>query len=148
MEKTILCIDDTVPLLQLYGRVFEQHGYAVLLASNGWDGLDALRRHRVDCVILDYEMPEMNGAAVVRHMAGLDTATPVILVSGSDPPRELEAQVEAFLRKPMRVSELLTCVESVIGGPGQHHTGPDRAYPSARAALSPGDGAWSADPGK
>jgi DNA-binding NtrC family response regulator len=40
MNKTILCIDDAAPILQLYGRVFEEQGYKVILASNAWDGLD------------------------------------------------------------------------------------------------------------
>lgn len=115
MDKTILCIDDAAPVLLLYGRIFEEHGYRVVLASNGSDGLDALKRHAVDCVILDYEMPGMNGAAVVRHLASFKAAPPVILVSGSDPPEELRQQVEALIEKPMRMAQLLECVAAVIG---------------------------------
>lgn len=115
MDKTILCIDDGPQILLLYGRIFEEQGYNVVLASNGRDGLDALKRNLVDCVILDNEMPEMDGAGVVRRMADLESAPPVILVSGSDPPQELRAQVDAFIEKPMRVAQLIGCVESVIG---------------------------------
>lgn len=115
MDKTILCIDDGPQILLLYGRIFEEQGYNVVLASNGRDGLDALKRNLVDCVILDNEMPEMDGAGVVRRMADLVSAPPVILVSGSDPPQELRAQVDAFIEKPMRVAQLIGCVESVIG---------------------------------
>jgi two-component system, OmpR family, response regulator VanR len=124
MNKTILCIDDADPVLQLYGRFFEEHGYKVILASNGCDGLDVLKHHEVDCVILDYEMPGMNGATVVKQLALLAAAPPVILVSGSDPPRELRAQVEAFIAKPMRVAQLLDCVEGVMDAEKQRH--PDR----------------------
>jgi CheY-like chemotaxis protein len=121
MNRTILCIDDADPVLQLYGRLFEEHGYKVILASNGWEGLDALKHHKFDCVILDYEMPGMNGAAVVKQLGFLGAAPPVILVSGSDPPRELRAQVEAFIAKPMRVTQLLECVEGVIDAEEQRH---------------------------
>lgn len=115
MNRTILCIDDTPTILLLYQRLFESHGYRVVLASNGWEGLDALRRQSVDCVILDYQMPEMDGAAVVRQLARGEAAPPVILVSGSDPPRELRAQVEAFVQKPWRTAQLLGCVEGLVG---------------------------------
>jgi CheY-like chemotaxis protein len=121
MNKTILCVDDADPVLQLYGRLFEEHGYKVILASNWWEGLDALKDHKVDCVILDYEMPGMNGAAVVKQLGFLGAAPPVILVSGSDPPRKLRAQVEAFIAKPMRVTQLLECVEAVIDAEEQRH---------------------------
>jgi DNA-binding response OmpR family regulator len=114
MTKTILCIDDTALILQLYRRIFEENGYKVLLASNGWDGLDALKRQPVDCVILDYQMPEMDGAGVVRRMRRHATFPPVILVCGSDPPWELLAQVDAFVPKPFLAEELLESVEGVI----------------------------------
>jgi FixJ family two-component response regulator len=78
-------------------------------------------RTAVDCVILDYEMPGMNGAAVVEQLAFLGAAPPVILVSGSDPPLELRAQVGAFISKPMRVAQLLECVEGVIDAEEQRH---------------------------
>jgi CheY-like chemotaxis protein len=115
MEKTILCVDDTPQILLLYRTVLEGHGYKVVLASNGREGLDALKRQVVDCVILDYRMPEMDGAAVVQRMTNRETSPPVILVSGSDPPRELRVQVDAFIEKPFRAMQLLECVEGVTG---------------------------------
>jgi CheY-like chemotaxis protein len=115
VNRTILCIDDAPELLLLYKRLFEGHGYQVVLASNGHDGLESMKRSRVDCVILDYQMPGMNGAAVLRSMRHSKAPPPVILVSGSDLPRELREQVEAFIQKPTPISELLECVEAAIG---------------------------------
>lgn len=115
MDRTILCIDDGPQVLLLYTRIFEDQGYKVVLASSGRDGLDAMKHHPIDCVILDCEMPGMDGAGVVRRMADLEAAPPVILVSGSDPPPELRARVDAFIEKPMRIAQLLGCVEEVIG---------------------------------
>lgn len=115
MDKTILCIDDGPQVLLLYTRIFEDQGYKVVLASSGRDGLDAMRRHPIDCVILDYEMPGMDGAGVVQRMADLEAAPPVILVSGSGPPQDLRARVDAFLEKPTRIAQLLGCVDEVIG---------------------------------
>jgi CheY-like chemotaxis protein len=121
MHKTILCIDDTPQILVLYKRLLEDHGYKVVLAPNGRDGLEFMKRQPVDCVILDYQMPEMDGAAVVRYMRHHHAPPPVILVSGSDIPRELQGQVEAFVEKPMRSSELLECVEEVLACKEREH---------------------------
>jgi CheY-like chemotaxis protein len=51
MEKTVLCIDDTPLLLELYKRIFHEQRYNVLLASNAWDGLQILRSRSIDCVV-------------------------------------------------------------------------------------------------
>jgi DNA-binding response OmpR family regulator len=115
MDKTILCIDETRMLLQLYRRVLEEHGYDVLLASSGWEGLTMLDFHPVDCVILDHHMGGTDSPAVIRHLRGLGTPPPVILVSDTDPPREIRNQVEAFVEKPMLVSQLLECVDNAVG---------------------------------
>ncbi|HZC22649.1 MAG TPA: response regulator [Candidatus Binatia bacterium] len=114
MRKTILCIDDTPQILSLYKCLFEDHGYKVVLVSNGRDGLEFMKRHHVDCVILDYQMPEMDGAAVVRNMRKQEAPPPVIMVSGSDLPAELRQQVEAFIEKPMQTERLLECVDEVM----------------------------------
>ncbi len=115
MEKTILCIDDAALILSLYQRIFEEHGYRVFLAANGWDGIYALKQHHVDCVVLDYQMPEIGGAAIVGYMARRGITASVVLVSGADPPRELRSQVQGVLEKPIRVEELLQCVDRAIG---------------------------------
>ncbi|MGC1451811.1 MAG: response regulator [Candidatus Sulfotelmatobacter sp.] len=135
MNKTILCIDDADPVLQLYGRVFEEQGYKVILASNGWDGLEVLKHREVDCVILDYEMPGMNGAAVVKQLGLLGAAPPVVLISGSDPPWELRARVGAFIAKPMRVAQLLECVEGVIDADEQRHADRRLDWAGSRAFV-------------
>jgi two-component system, sensor histidine kinase and response regulator len=115
VNKTVLCIDDAPDILLLYKRLLESHGYNVVLASNGREGLELMRCSSVDCVILDYQMPGMDGAEVVRSVSHDNTLPPVILVSGADPPRELREQVDAFIEKPTAIFELLERVEAVIG---------------------------------
>jgi CheY-like chemotaxis protein len=112
--KTILCIDDNPLLLRASGKLLEENGYKVLLASNGRDGLELIKSDSVDCVILDYQMPGMSGAAVVEHMASLESPQPVILVSGLDPPLELLEQVDGFLAKPFLAEDLLECIDDVM----------------------------------
>ncbi len=46
----------------------ESHGYRVLVASSGREGLGLLEKHKVDAVVLDYRMPEMDGGEVAREI--------------------------------------------------------------------------------
>ncbi len=114
MSRTLLCVDDDPRTLTLYRMVLEDHGYKTLVESNGWDGLNASDRYPVDCILVDYQMPGMNGAEFVRRLKCKHASTPVIVVSGSqDVPAELLSQVAAFIEKPFRVKNLVECVESV-----------------------------------
>lgn len=121
MNRTILCVDDYPQVLMLYKQIFEDREYKVVLASSGWEGLESLNRYPVDCIVLDYQMPGMDGEAVIEHLRCREAPPPVILVSGSDLPRQLQEQAEAVVQKPIRIAELLECVEAVIGDREMEH---------------------------
>jgi CheY-like chemotaxis protein len=141
MKKIILCIDDVALIRILYQRIFETHGYQVVVASSGKEGLAALDRYPVDCILLDYEMPAMDGADVVRRLQQRPAPPPVILVSGSEVPDELLAQVDAFFEKPARVEDLRRCVEKVIAAAARDFTMAKRSAPRRRLEVE-----WSLIP--
>src|SRR6476661_1996409 len=66
--KSLLWIDDYEPGLALYKAVFEGFGFRVLTASRGRKGLDLAASHHVDAVVVDYEMPEMDGGEVAASL--------------------------------------------------------------------------------
>jgi CheY-like chemotaxis protein len=117
-RKLILCIDDSVEQLQLEKAIFELRGYDVLTASAGSKGLELLRRELVDLVILDYQMPEMNGAEVAVEIRKMHLSVPIIIYSGSDlfGVREPLFQViDGFVPKDAPLAELLSAVEKIAG---------------------------------
>ncbi len=61
MQKTILVVDDEPLYVELVKDLLELHDYAVLTALNGADALQMIRQHKVDVIISDIEMPQMNG---------------------------------------------------------------------------------------
>jgi DNA-binding response OmpR family regulator len=67
-QKVILIIEDEVPLLQSYGELLKSVGYNVLLAENGYKGLEALSNNtgNIDLVILDLMMSGIDGLDVLR----------------------------------------------------------------------------------
>ncbi len=83
MSKTaaILCIDDEAKGLAVRKALLESQGYEVLTATSGREGLALFARHRVPAVVLDYAMPEMNGAEVAAALKRLDPAVRILLYS-------------------------------------------------------------------
>ncbi len=81
--KTLIWIDDYEPGLPVYQALAESLGFRVLTASSGKAGLELVASHRADAVIVDYEMPVMNGEAVAKLIKANWPELPVILFSGS-----------------------------------------------------------------
>jgi DNA-binding NtrC family response regulator len=81
---TVLVCDDNVPLAEQYAYDLKRLGqHEVLIASSGEEALEVLARETVDCVILDLEMPRMDGFAVLRTMRERGVEAPVIVYTGT-----------------------------------------------------------------
>jgi DNA-binding NtrC family response regulator len=80
----VLVVDDVPALAQQYAYDLKRvGGYEVLTAANGSEALDLLTRSGVDCMILDLEMPGMDGFGVLRAMSQQGTEVPVIVYTGT-----------------------------------------------------------------
>jgi class 3 adenylate cyclase len=103
----LLVVDDNRVNRLLLGRALEQLGHAVTFAENGREALDALRRRRVDLVLLDIEMPEMNGYQVLEALAADPhlREMPVVMMSSVEEvdsvARCIEMGAEDYLFKPV-----------------------------------------------
>lgn len=86
--RTILVVDDEPNTLEMHARIVQTHSSTnrILQARNGKEALALLRREVVDLVLLDLQMPEMDGFEVLEAMRGLDSLRkiPVIVVTGKD----------------------------------------------------------------
>jgi len=96
-KRIILCIDDDEAILSYEKALLERSGYAVLTASSPQKGLRLATTCNCDAVLLDYEMPGMNGDEVALAIKRLRPELLVILLSGSDVPAHALASVDAFV---------------------------------------------------
>lgn len=76
----ILCIDDHWNGLIGRKMLLEENGYKVLEATGGLEGLELFLSHPVDAVVLDYQMPDMNGDVVAATMKRMIVRAPCSLV--------------------------------------------------------------------
>jgi PAS domain S-box-containing protein len=103
--RRILVIDDQLEALGLTGEILEAGGYAPLLASSGLRGLEMLETNRVDGVILDLLMPEMDGFEVLRRIKANPATgtTPVFVLTAKDLTEQelksLRAEVKGLFEK-------------------------------------------------
>ena len=84
MRKLVLIVDDVRPLAEQYAYDLERLGrFRTRVAGGGVEGLDILAREVVDCVILDLEMPGLDGFDVLRAMEHQEIDVPVIVYTGT-----------------------------------------------------------------
>ncbi|WP_337833290.1 sigma-54-dependent transcriptional regulator [Geoanaerobacter pelophilus] len=104
--NTILIIDDEPAVLSSFAAFFEDCGYRVLKAANGYEGLDLFRQHRPDIVFTDLRMPELDGFALLSLVKEESLETPVIVISGigviADAIRAVKMGAFDFISKPVR----------------------------------------------
>lgn len=95
-------------------RVLERSGYHVEVAENGAAGLERVRRSRIDLIVLDIDMPVMNGRAFLAARAadaGL-SSIPVVVYSADPRPAAVPKGVSAWIWKGTEVSELLQAISA------------------------------------
>jgi CheY-like chemotaxis protein len=109
-EKVLLCIDDSQAILEYERALFEGSGYIVVTAASARQGLRLARMSRFDAVLLDYQMPEMNGHQVAVEIRRIRPKTPVVMFSGSEIPEETHRLVDAVVPKAGAIRELLPTV--------------------------------------
>lgn len=100
-SHTVLVIDDDPSVRRMLKLILGQDGYEVCCASDGVQGLDALERCTRDVIVLDMQMPGMDGMTFYRTLRERGCATPVLVLSANAAAaaaRELHAQ--GYLAKP------------------------------------------------
>ncbi|MBL9126191.1 MAG: PAS domain S-box protein, partial [Verrucomicrobiales bacterium] len=118
--EVILVVDDEPALRDGLRRMLEAHGYGVITASQGEEGLAEFRRHRgeIAAVLTDAMMPVMGGAALVRAVRALAPELPVIVATGladHESLKSLLSREEALLMvKPFSGEELLATLDGVL----------------------------------
>ena len=88
----ILIIDDAPSVRELLEMLLRPQGYDVILAENGWKGLQLYRQDHPDVILLDLNMPELDGVTVLKQIRSVDLKQPVIVLTGETDP-ETERQV-------------------------------------------------------
>src|SRR5881396_1322646 len=117
MKRTVLLVEDE-PDVRLAARMMlEAAGYAVIEASGGEEALEQVERTKVDAVLLDLRMPDVDGWSVLENLQAQRRTSrlPVIVVSAASVAEiSVERGAVGFVRKPFRAAELTRALEAVL----------------------------------
>ena len=121
MSKTILTVDDSASIRQMVSLTLSGAGYSVLEAVDGADGFAKATTNRVDAVITDLNMPNLNGIEFIRKFRGHPSSkgVPIILLtteSSEDLKRQAkDAGAIGWIVKPFKQDQLLAIIKKVAG---------------------------------
>ena len=127
MHETIMVVDDDTDILDLARLVLEGGGYRVIQAPSGADALRTLARERPDLILLDINMPGMDGWQVLRLLKVDErtSAIPVALFSIKSQVRDRVSGLQGgacdYIAKPFECDDLLVRVRGILdnqNGPG------------------------------
>jgi len=121
MKKRILIVDDEEQILKLFSRMLEKENHEIHTALSGREALNLMKTITFDLILLDLNMPEMNGTETLRGIREIDQHVPVYLVSAfhnefHDILKEMKSEGISFeiLNKPIEKKQLVLAVESEL----------------------------------
>jgi len=116
MPIKVLAIDDDSDMTDLVAILLGKHGFEVITANNGTDGIEATKNESPDIVILDLLMPEVDGWAVCRSLRTF-SQIPIIILSAIDNPGSvgsaLDAGADDYLIKPVPTGVLVAHINNL-----------------------------------
>src|SRR5690348_2459839 len=120
MSDQILVVDDDPGIRELVSEVLQDAGFSVLTASDGEEALEKVRKLQPELVLLDLQMPRMNGLQVQSQLREWDVDTPIVfMTAGSRARAEAEEHHAAgYLVKPFDLDNLLQTVARFTLPPG------------------------------
>ena len=120
MAKTILIVDDSASVRQVVGIALRGAGYDVIEGTDGRDGLTKLDGRKVNLIVSDVNMPNMDGITFVKEVKKLPAYkfTPIImLTTESQESKKLEGQAagaKAWVVKPFQPAQMLAAVSKLV----------------------------------
>ncbi|MGD9297375.1 MAG: response regulator, partial [Chromatiales bacterium] len=119
---TVMVIDDSITMRKVTGSMLERNGYNIMTAKDGVDALAQLENAQPDIMLLDIEMPRMDGFELARHLRNNERYKniPIIMVTSrtgeKHRERARELSIESYMGKPFQEKELLESISELTAG--------------------------------
>jgi len=117
----VMVVDDSITVRRVTERLLERNGMRVMTAKDGVDAVALLQDHRPDIILLDIEMPRMDGYEVATHVRNDPRLKniPIVMITSrvgeKHRARAMETGVDDYLGKPYQESQLLAAIEALTG---------------------------------
>ncbi len=124
-NNNVLYVEDNHDNMMLVKRALEARGYRLLEAANGLKGLEVAEKENVDLILLDINLPDIDGYEVARRLRSSSKIAlahiPIIAITANalkgDAEKALEAGCDVYMSKPINIRELWARVEAFLPTP-------------------------------
>ena len=118
MKKKLLLLEDDIALNETVVDYFENLDYNVISVYDGNSALDAIYENNFDLLLLDVNVPDINGFDILKNIREQDVSTPAIFITSLNSMTDLESGYESgcddYIRKPFALKELKLRVETIL----------------------------------
>jgi chemosensory pili system protein ChpA (sensor histidine kinase/response regulator) len=120
-QLAALVVDDSITMRRVTQRLLERRGAKVYTARDGLDAITVLQEHTVDVILLDIEMPRMDGYQFATHVRNdpKQKGVPIIMITSRSGEKHrakaIEIGVNDYLSKPYQESQLVAAIEALVG---------------------------------
>jgi CheY-like chemotaxis protein len=121
VKKKILLVDDDPAIRRMLGILLTGEGYNVLLAVNGSESVQVVRSTEIDLVLLDLNMPGMDGWQTYEQLASENPMLPIVVITARPNQRftALAAGIGALLEKPLDLPRLFATIRNLLDEPNE-----------------------------
>ena len=119
MTKRILLVDDERSIRESLSKILRAEIYEVVLAENGQEAIEKHGAERIDLLLLDLNMPVINGRFILDWLAAVNPLLPFIIITGRSNQHALaeRAGADALMEKPLDVPLLLQTIRELLSEP-------------------------------
>ncbi len=114
----ILIVEDELAMRNVLNNALERHGYRVLIANDGEQGLERALKEEPDLILLDVMMPKLSGFEVCAELRRLGRTVPILMLTAKgsvdDKVKGLDAGADDYLAKPFSRDEMLARVRALL----------------------------------
>ena len=122
MKPTILCIEDHPDNMMLIRRIFRPDSYNLIAAGNGVEGLSIVESQELDLILLDINLPDIDGYEIARRIRSSSkaelTQIPIVAVTANamkgDAQKAIAAGCTLYMSKPINIVELSEKVDALV----------------------------------
>ena len=117
-SEKILWVDDEIDLLKSHSLFLEKRGYKVVPCNNGQDALNLIRTSSFDVVLLDENMPGINGIETLNEIKSINPNVPVIMITKNEEEQIMEealgGKISDYLIKPVNPNQILLALKKLF----------------------------------
>ena len=117
-KPIILVVDDEKIVLELFWRILKKKEYTVLTANNDKEALELVEKEKPDLVILDLQLPGINGIEVLRRIKKIDENIEVIVITGYGTKKTVKTAMKLgaydYITKPLAINYLSSLIKKAL----------------------------------